>query len=175
MSSAASNDDIVMLPDLIDQLSEAPVPPAIPWVPQTWGWSLLAVVIVALLALWGIRRYLRWRADAYRRAALIELDQRLDDEGAIALAEILRRTALSAYPRERVAGLTGQRWWRFLDASLGDRRTPHFDGPLGQELSTAPYRATTTDGTTPPSAELVALSRRWIRHHRRDIPQESAS
>ena len=90
MSSAASNDDIVMLPDLIDQLSEAPVPPAIPWTPQTWGWSLLAVVIVALLALWGIRRYLRWRADAYRRAALAELDHLPPSPYRDSMAELAR-------------------------------------------------------------------------------------
>lgn len=173
MTTPTPTDDIVLLPDLIDQLSEAPIPAPIAWTPQTWGWWMLGGLILVLLTVWALRRWQHWRADAYRRAALSELDQRLPREGVVALADILRRTALGAYPREQVAGLTGQRWWRFLDTRLAADGDARFDGPLGQELSTAPYRTGNQDGPTPPSPELMALAQRWIRRHRRDVTQES--
>ncbi|MBN8910366.1 MAG: DUF4381 family protein, partial [Rhodospirillales bacterium] len=50
----------------------------------------------------------RWRRNRYRRAALRELG-RLPRTGNVvpALAALLKRTALAAFPRERVAALTG--------------------------------------------------------------------
>lgn len=100
--------------ELLDKLVEAPEPTPVSWAPQTWGWAALALILLALAA-WAVWRAVAcYRANAYRRAALAELDRAGDDPALI--AEILRRTALKAYPRTDVASLTGERWLRFLDA-----------------------------------------------------------
>jgi hypothetical protein len=155
------NDDDVTpqagnLIDLLDQLVEPPAPPPVAMTPQTAGWAVLAVLLVLFLAWLGWRFWRRWRANAYRRAALAELDAAGDDPAAI--AAILRRTALAAWPRERVAGLTGPDWLRFLDATGGG---DGFETGAGQALTFATYSV--APGPTPGLAELAG---HWIRRHR---------
>ncbi|MGH8485453.1 MAG: DUF4381 family protein, partial [Pseudomonas sp.] len=58
----------------IDQLQVLPTPvPPFSYVPQTWGWLVLLLVVVFIAALWGIRRWRRWQRDRYRREALEQL------------------------------------------------------------------------------------------------------
>ena len=140
---------------LIDQLIE-PVPPAlVPLVPQTWGWVALAVLFAAL-ALWGLWLGHRRRvANAYRRAALAELDR----AGTTAeLAAVLRRAALAAFPRAEVASLTGADWTNFLSRTARSR----FPDTAGEELRRAPYR----DPGAAPSPELRRAAERWLKTHR---------
>ncbi|MFA3917009.1 DUF4381 domain-containing protein [Ruegeria hyattellae] len=145
------------LVDLIDLLEEVPEPRAIPLTPQTPGWIVMGVVAAALLFLllhWMLRRH---RAEAYRRAALRELAQAGDDPGAV--ATILRRTALVAFPRAEVASLAGSDWLAFLDGTF--KGTGFLDG-AGKDFATAPFRPHA------PNPEAKKLARDWIRGHRRD-------
>jgi len=142
---------------LIDQLAEPAEPPPIAMVPQTVGWAVLGVVaMLALLALVTLA-VRRWRANAYRRAALAALDAAGDDPAAV--ADIVRRTAIAAYGRARVAPLAGADWLAFLDGTGGGGFA---EGP-GAALAAAPYRA---DGAR--VAGLGAVAARWVRRHRRE-------
>jgi hypothetical protein len=140
------------LPDLIEQLYEVPVPPAVPMVPQTTGWLVLALILLTALAyaIWRARQ--KHRANAYRRAALAELALAGDDPARI--AGILRRTALVAFDRASVAGLTGADWLAFLDGSF-----PGKGFATATVLTTAPYRP------ADPAPDLTRLARDWIRTH----------
>lgn len=147
------------LVQLLDLLEPAPEPDRIPLTPQTGGWVVLALLIgVVLFAAirWAIRRR---RASAYRRAALRELAS-ADAEPAV-VAEILRRTALVAYPRSEIATLSGPEWLAFLDRSYAG--SGFSEGP-GQVFATAPFRPAQPD---PAAAELA---RDWIRRHRNLAP-----
>ncbi|AXI56285.1 DUF4381 domain-containing protein [Sulfitobacter sp. JL08] len=143
------------LTELYDQLIPITTPPQVPLTPQTAGWLILAAVITAAgivaIALW--RR--RYRANAYRRAALAALQDAGDNPAMI--AHILRRTAIAAYPRDRVAGLIGDDWLGFLDATCPDIKLSRTDA--GQTLLNAPYTATA------PDTDLAASARRWIKSH----------
>lgn len=143
------------LVELLDALEPVPEPLPIPLTPQTAGWLWLAAAVIAVVALLVIRHIKTRRANAYRRAALKELTQAQDDATRIAL--LLRRTALAAYPRRRVAGLIGSDWLEFLDQSFAG--TGFRDGP-GQLLTTAPYQGKAADPA------LTTLARRWIETHR---------
>jgi hypothetical protein len=140
---------------LLDQLVEPPEPPSVAMTPQTWGWAVLAALLALALAWIAWRAWRHWRANAYRRAALAALASAGDDP--VAIADILRRTALAAWPRERVAGLTGRDWLRFLDATGGDGAFA--DGP-GAALADAPYR---DELALVPG--LGAIAARWVRRH----------
>ncbi|WP_202903956.1 DUF4381 domain-containing protein [Halomonas huangheensis] len=163
----------LMLPEMIEQLSPPPVPAQISWLPQTWGWALIGGILLVLVVWWAWRQWRRWQANAYRRQALAELEHRLaSGEGATALAEIVRRTALAVYPRQHVANLRGTEWTDFLDRTLPSKRRD-FAGPLGELLSTGPYRPV---GSVDQS-DLKALSqlvRSWIRDHRTNLQQETS-
>lgn len=144
------------LTGLIGRLVEPPQPPPVAMTPQTAGWAVLAGLLIGALAWAGWRAWRRWRANAYRRAALAELRAAGDDPAAI--AAILRRAALAAWPRPQVASLTGADWLHFLDATGGGGS--FHDGP-GRVLARAPYCA-----GTPPSPGLAELAALWIRRHR---------
>ena len=153
--------DELNLVELLDLLEPVPEPLRVAMTPQTPGWLVLGLA-VALLALWAAVKLLRnYRSNAYRRAALAELNMlSRTGEDPARIAVLLRRTALAAYPRDQVASLHGDSWLRFLDDCFpGDG---FCTGP-GQVLATAPWRPTVADPA------LTDLARDWIRrHHPRD-------
>ncbi|WP_394246276.1 DUF4381 domain-containing protein [Vibrio profundi] len=99
-------------------LSPSLLPDAPSWWPIQWGWwSLLGLVLAMMLI---IAFYLRHRKKkmASKKAALKLFTlptQSLTPSGAL---EVLRQAALSYYPRERVAQLTGSEWYEFLDSQV---------------------------------------------------------
>lgn len=151
-------------PGSLANLRDIALPPSVAWWPPTVGWWIVGAGILALVALGVAGLWRRYRANAYRRAALVEL-RRIATEPAARLAPplaaLLKRVALAAYPRPRVAGLTGPDWLRFLDA-----RNPGFDRDVGSALNRAAL-----DPAHPLSAAdanaALDLARRWIRRHRR--------
>ena len=152
----------------LQQLHDIHLPAAVgPWPPAP-GWWLLALLLASALGagLWWLWR--RWRSNRYRRQALQRLRRyrarfhRDQDQAALlsALSQLLRRTALSAYPRPTVAGLSGDAWRAFLRAQSG---LAEFDTPLGDALVHGPYRPQPTVD----AGAVVALAERWIKRHRR--------
>ncbi len=83
----------------IEQLKELGLPEPVSYAPQTWGWWVLLGFLVLAALLIGIRRYVQWRRDAYRReglARLAQLRSRSEDLNALReLPELLKRVALS--------------------------------------------------------------------------------
>lgn len=142
--------------DLINKLAPPPAPDPVSMVPQTLGWIVLGLIALGLVVWLAWRSYRNWRANAYRRAALVELAACNADPAAI--ADILRRTALSAWPREAVASLTGEDWLDFLDQTGGNGG---FGDVAGRVLLSAPWRAR----AAAPSPELAGMAAHWIRHH----------
>lgn len=141
--------------DLLDQLIEPPEPIPVSMMPQTWGWAALGLILLVACAITAILLWRRYRANAYRRDALRELEAVRDDPAAI--ATILRRTALAAYPRHEVAGLVGDDWLRFLDARTSG--TSFCEGP-GRAVAVAPYQ------TVRAEPALYAVVSGWIVRHR---------
>lgn len=155
------------LVSLLNQLHDLREPPPVSMWPSTHAWWVLGAVLLLLLAV-AIWRWLRHRrANAYRREALQrlgELEPALvrGEAGALAgLDELLRRTALAAFPRADVAALAGTEWAAYLDRGLKGHPGAGFQD-IAPSLANAPYvrRTPTFDG-----AGLAKLARRWIRHH----------
>lgn len=140
-------------------------PVAIGWWPPAPGWWALLVIVLALTALLGYFLWRRRRNNAYRRRALLQLAalRRQYENGGDRLHYIeqlnalLKRVALTAYPRQQVAGRHGESWRNFLNESLppSDQFTPAFDAAVYQK--------------TPPEFDPDQVHRSadyWIRHHR---------
>ncbi|MTH98467.1 DUF4381 domain-containing protein [Roseibium sp. RKSG952] len=143
------------LVELLDMLEPAPEPVPISMMPQTWGWLAIAMLVAVLIA---ISLYLFWRhrkANAYRRLALAELRQCDDDCAKV--AEILKRTALVAFPRSEVAGLCGKNWLNFLQQTSDNKPIPV---ETGHALIQAPYR------TSISNPSVTELARNWILTHK---------
>jgi hypothetical protein len=150
---AGGTEPLPNLIDLLGQLAEPAAPPPVPLTPQTWGWAVLAALAAALVIWLIARAVLRYRANAYRRAALAELEACGDDPSKVAV--ILRRAALAAWPRDKVASLTGDAWVRFLHETGG------FAQEQGAVLRAAPWQPDPA-----PAPALRRAGEEWVRHHR---------
>jgi len=75
------------------------------------------------------------------------------------ISMLLRRVALSIYPRRQVAALTGTDWLRFLDESLApDGDGNAFSEGVGRVLIEAPYNP----HCKVDEEALISLIRQWI-------------
>lgn len=151
------------LPDLLALMHELVRPEPVSWLPQTAGWWVLFAWLLAALAVVLGRARRRRLANRYRREAEAELRRiAASADGnpgaaAAAIAGLLKRTALAAYPRPQVASLYGAAWARFLCES--SRQDPEV-AAAAQQLAAAAYRQD-IDGR-----ELIRPARRWIEAHR---------
>jgi hypothetical protein len=165
-------------PEALAGLHDVVAPVPVSWAPQTVGWAVLAAALVVLLAWLGWRAWQRARANRYRKEALAEIDRvaealRGDSAGRLAalgaVNEILKRTALTAWPRPEVASLAGESWLAFLDATAD-----------GQDVRSGPGRVLADQVYAPcglPAGEdertvFFATVRRWIQHHRSDATSD---
>jgi hypothetical protein len=149
-------------PGSLDRLHDIVVPPSARWWPPAPAWYALGVIVgvaIAVLA-WSVSSW--WFRNRYCREALAEL-ARLEGEVARpetlpALAVLVKRVALAAYPRERVASLTGGKWLAFLDVTGGNDAFTAGPGKI-LEAGYAPERGGV-------GLELFTVVRHWIEHHR---------
>ena len=153
-------------PGSLDRLHDIAVPPPVSWWPPAPGWCVLGGIALVVLGSFALAGLVRWRRDRYRREALTELDRITRDPLApsslSAVAELVKRVALAAYPRDRVASLTGDAWLAFLDATGG---TDAFTRGAGRVLKEAAYRED-APGDPAEILNLTGVVRHWITHHR---------
>jgi uncharacterized SAM-binding protein YcdF (DUF218 family) len=147
-------------------LHDIALPPPVSWMPQTWGWLALAILLLAVLLICAFLAYRKWQRNAYRREALrllagIEIKLRNPDtrEKAIeSLGELMKRTALAAWPRQEIAAASGADWVSFLQAH----------GEAGETLRTIlddlEYQHRTRV-TADVAHDLSTNARRWIEGH----------
>jgi len=154
--------------DPVAGLIDIPLPQPVSLLPQTWP-SRVAIALLLAAAIAAVWRILHQRhVNRYRREALAELgriEQSFDADKAPAelvtrLAVLVRRTALAAFPRERIAPLAGPAWLSFLDSTYDG--SEFSEGP-GRLLASAPYQRIVPDCGEVRS--LAAVVRRWIRGH----------
>ena len=133
------------------------------WWPPAPGWWLLTALCI--LAVISVARY--WRRTLQRRgprrealqqlAAIRDRWQAAPQSGSVPpeLSVLLRRVALSRFPRSSVAALNGEQWLSFLDQT---GETEEFSSGAGAILASGPYRPDGATDTVP----LFDLAQRWI-------------
>lgn len=160
-------------PEALAWLHDVVAPAPVSYAPQTIGWAVLGAALVVLLAWLGWRAWKRARANRYRKAALAEIDRvaaTLRDDPSSGLAalgavnEILKRTALTAWPRPEVASLAGEGWLEFLDATADGQ---DFRNGPGRVLADQVYAPRGIPAGQDEHQAFFGAVRRWIHHHRR--------
>lgn len=169
-------------PEALQALHEILEPAPASWAPQTVGWYVLGVLLLAGAIWWAVRRYRHWQANRYRGAALAELDRirKLAAQASSrvsALRELpilVKRTALSFGPRTGVASLAGDDWLRFLDGTFGGDEFSRGAGRLLVGLGYWPEARLDTVGQ-PEIDAVFDLVGRWISRHSAPPPTRPVS
>lgn len=108
---------------LLAQLQDIQLPDPVGWWPLAFTWWVLLLslgaMLLALIWFWIERR----RRNAYRREALQQLQQLINQPSADSSAQqatilqinaLLKQVAITVYGRAKVAPLNGQAWLDFL-------------------------------------------------------------
>ncbi len=144
--------------DPLAELRDIILPPDPSFWPPAFGWWVLTLLIIlsVVLLIYSFRRlYTRFARNSV--VQIVTDLQNKDSQTAVAeLSILLRRVALTKFPRAQVAGLTGKKWLEFLDQS---GETDQFTQGPGQLLVTAPYARQKVEDVQP----LIDLCRAWVK------------
>jgi len=152
----------------LDELADIHLPDGVSWWPFAPGWwILIALAFITIVAIYYWRRH--QQRNKYRYLALQELQkvyQNFQQHPSTSiylqqLSNILRRTALSAYPTQFNASIKGDEWLRWLDAHCTSLQDSFAQG-TGQVLLVGPYQKT-------PQVDAHALHQlctHWVLQHR---------
>jgi len=145
-------------------LRDIHLPGTVSWWPLAPGWWVIIALIILILVtgiIWFKRRKQYLSSSAYQARLELERLKQLyanssDDQQLIrSLSSLIRRVAISVYPRVDVASLSGEKWLTFLDRLMPDNPFSH--GP-GKVLAYGPYQADITiDAKT-----LFELTETWV-------------
>ena len=131
--------------------------PAVSWWPLAIGWWIVFAILAASVGVLLYRRWVQFKANAYRRRSLRELatTKTLDD-----IANVLKRTALCAFPRKEIASLTGAAWCDWLGKTAAARVPAN----VAQYLTEGIF-----SGVSPLKVdEFTEFASNWIRNHNAD-------
>ncbi len=155
--------------ELLVQLADVVNPTEIGYWPLAPGWFGVGVLLLCLGLIGAGYRWAHWRRHRYRSLALQELSLagRNGVDSVAHMLEVLRRTTLMAYPRERIVGLSGDAWLAFIERSAGLTIPPALRGLIA-------------DGAYLPEQTLSAMQdeqmqqlkqfiQQWIRQHQLDF------
>jgi hypothetical protein len=163
-------------PASLQNLNDIVLPATVGWWPLAPGWYILFALLLIALAWSGYRSLHRWMNNRYRRAALRELqlleerihateerDAEVRDAKLRQIPILLKRTALSAYPRSQVASLSGKDWFHFLNSTV---KNPSFTESTASTLSKISYSRGELSAVDSQSiTALLIASRQWLKHH----------
>jgi hypothetical protein len=143
-------------PASLDNLRDIVEPAAVSWWPLASGWYILFAILLTVCVALAYRAWRNWRANTYRRAAQLELQLATD---IAQVSEVLKRTALVAFPRTDVASLAGAAWSDWLGQTIGEQ----VPAPVRESLTLGVYAE--TEGTN--VADVSAFAAHWIQQHTR--------
>ncbi len=158
-------------PASLQNLNDIVLPVPVAWWPLAIGWYFLSGLVLIVLA-WLVYRLLqRWVNNRYRRAALRQLQllaERIQstqerDANLGQIPILLKRAALCAYPRRRVAFLTGKDWVDFLNSRV---KNPLFTQSTAGTLTKISYATGESRAVDAQAATaLINASRQWLNQH----------
>lgn len=143
-------------------------PGLIGWWPLAPGWWILIVITIGLLAAVALFFYRRYRANAYRRQAMLQLEGLHKDwlssndsrSYLTGINALLKSVALRVYPLPDVASSNGDAWVDFLNLTLTAKGG---NSGLPKNFASAVYQATVPDLDFDDIHHNASV---WIKQHR---------
>jgi len=153
---------------LLERLTETQAPEGISWLPQTFGWKILASVAFLLLVRKIYHAYKDYQRNAYRREALAWLQQCQQTNNFDLykqLPSLLRKTALSAYKRTEISQLSDTQWEHWLDQQCQQTSFVTSCPNVLHQLAYMPINSVTV--RVDQYQVLLEQIKLWIKYHRR--------
>jgi len=147
------------------QLHDIHLPDPAGWWPPAPGWWIFAVLLCVLL-FWLLRigwqwlQYQRWRnrvLNEFRHFESIDNVQFLTQ-----ITEKLRQLAITVYPEDEVASLTGNHWLEFLDSHAEHKGFTEHPAKL---IIEAPYSGQQVKLSPQQNHQLMQLTKHWAKHN----------
>ena len=147
-------------------------PAAIGWWPLAPGWWVLIALLLLAIAILSYTLVRRYRANAYRRLALTQLqaiqeryansprDDKCLQNTASDSNALLKSVALRVFPRHDIAALSGEAWMEFLNKT---RRSESVDTEFSTGFANAAYLPKAPDLD---AEQLFRACQNWISKHR---------
>ena len=133
---------------------------------DTPGWYILGTLLLLIIFLLSLRWVKQYRNNAYRRAAIIEINQINSSNSSLEsgsqlsqLLVILKMTAIKSYGRKIVATLDGKTWLMFLESKAKNTAFSQFEVMITNSI----YKNIAPDAKE--LDELKNLSKKWIQTH----------
>lgn len=143
-------------------LRDIHLPDSVLWWPLAIGWWVLMAVLFIFMIGLGYFYYQKKQRDTENSSIIyaLKLLKKLTKETnkvvlITHISRLLRRVCISLYGRKQVAGLTGERWLRFLDRK---GKTTEFSQGIGRILIDYPYQKKVDY----PRQELLNLIQYWL-------------
>lgn len=148
------------------ELQDIHLPQSADFWPLAIGWWILLVLVLITVA-WFVIKAIKLNRRRKRQAKILARFSALEEKLKVKssntiIAEIntlLRQLAITYYPREKIASLTGGDWLQFLDESGG---TQDFSRGAGRILIEAPYRSEKQIENLNIN-EFLPLVKKWIK------------
>lgn len=159
------------------ELKDIHLPEPVSWWPIAPGWwlLLLAATLTAAIIFVSIRIYRKRQLKRDIAAELEAIKQQYKKSGsryqlASSLSILLRRAAISFFPSQSIAGLTGEQWLDWLQQTSGKQMPADksFNGELGKILVTAPYLDENKEPDYDAEA-LIKLCESWLLASHKDM------
>ena len=146
---------------MLAQMKDIVLPPEVPaWPPAPWVWAvalLLVLILATAIWFWRKRRAARqaWLQPRDEALSLLGSLSPTTEQFALELSALLKRAALSYFPRAKVASLTGAAWTDFLNQRLPGYSQGNFS--LLQQSAYQPAPMAKADAEA-----LKALAEQWL-------------
>ena len=143
--------------EMLEGLRDVILPATPSFWPPAVGWWIVMLIVVALCVLtaWLLRKRSRYKSQLSIVRQADEILNRTPHDAVRNLSVLVRKVAITKFPRREVAGLTGDEWLRFLDRS---GNTDQFTQGVGRLLATMPYSSEAEFDVD----SLHRLCRTWI-------------
>ena len=139
------------------------------WPPQP-GWYAVCIVLILVLVFLIIKIIQNKKRNAYRHSAILTIDNIPENTAIEAtimeINTILKACALKAFPRDKIANLSGKVWIEFL---IKSSKNIHFNDIHKKMLSIGPYQKISQTAYRPEDVSgFIAISKQWIKTHRKN-------
>jgi hypothetical protein len=165
-------------PASLQNLNNIVLPEAVGWWPLASGWYFLLGLLLIVLTWFTYTTIKNRTNNRYRRAALHQLEllsqeiNKTDKRDSVLrqIPILLKRTALTVYPRRQLASLTGKSWHDFLNSKVS---TPSFTESSCNSLDSISYSVEDLDTVDAEAAsELLKACKHWLKHHQPADPSK---